>query len=286
MVVVPLVTIGLAIVAVSVAWRSSKTNQEASASSTTPATQEVSADVFLGCTNCHTNLDKVFQTGRSDLLYRHKTHFATGVSECSACHPADTHEPDKINRPKMTNCFICHGQSRTAIAPGTCITCHPAGSPRQPASHLDATWVTKEHSKQALADRFQCLTCHTEQTCQACHGVQLPHPEQWAQTLHAQTYFEDPSVCEKCHQVAGTAPPGANLPPRSLCDSCHHPQGPKETTWIQYHRKVVFREGAIACFQCHATDTCATCHRTGQLDLTADEQHFLENQSGSASPAP
>lgn len=285
MVAVPVLTVGLAIVAVSVAWRSSnKAKVDASATLTTLPTEEVSPEQFLQCTDCHSDLDKVFRDGTSDLLYRHQKHFATGVSECSACHPANTHEPDTINRPTMTRCFICHGLSKTAIAPGTCITCHPAGSPRQPESHLDSTWVTKEHPKQALADRFQCLTCHSEQTCSACHGLQLPHPPQWADTLHAPAYFEDPAVCEKCHQVAGTAAPGTTLPPRSLCDSCHHPEGLKDKTWVQYHFNVVYEKGATTCFQCHATDTCRTCHNTGELDLTADQQLLL--QAGEPAPSP
>ena len=289
MIAVPIITVGLAVVAISIAWRSSSTaDDEISTIPTSSPTEVVSSEVFLQCTDCHSDLDEVFESGRSDLLYRHKKHFATGVSDCSACHPATTHEPDKINRPTMSRCFICHGQSKNAIAPGTCITCHPAGSPRQPESHLEPTWVTKLHPKEALDDQFQCLTCHTEQTCEACHGLELPHPPRWDDTMHAQSYFEDPSICEKCHQVAATAPPGASLPPRSLCDSCHHPQGPQDKTWIQYHYKVVYERGATGCFQCHATDTCATCHRSGQLDMAADEQQFIQNtaepSSGSSAP--
>ncbi len=279
MVIVPLLTLGLAVLAVTVAWRSSRGPGDGPDKPPVSASSENTATgAFLECVNCHDDFDKVFQAGLSDLLYRHKTHFADGVSECSACHPANTHEADTINKPTMTRCFICHGQQKTAIAPGTCSTCHPPGSPRQPDSHLDPNWVSKEHSKQALDDRFQCLTCHSEQTCSACHGLQLPHPSDWKNTLHAKTYFADATVCEKCHQVAGTAPAGTQLPPRSLCDTCHHPEGPKDKTWIGYHFNVVYQSGAVACFQCHSTDTCATCHRTGQLDLTADQQLFESNQ--------
>jgi hypothetical protein len=278
MIAVPILTIGLAVVAVGVAWRSSNANDVAASS--TPSdlpTQEVSAELFLQCTDCHSDLDKVFKEGGSDLLYRHQKHFATGVSECSACHPADTHEPDKINKPTMTRCFICHGLTKTAIAPGDCTTCHPPGSPRQPESHLDPTWVTKQHPKQALDDRFQCLTCHTEQSCEACHGLELPHPARWEDTLHAQTYYEDPSVCERCHALASTSGEIAGPDPRSLCDSCHHPEGPDSKAWVDYHFNVVYDKGASTCFQCHSPDTCATCHRTGKLDVSADRQLFMQN---------
>lgn len=277
MVAVPVFTVGLALVAVAFAWRSGgATDPEEGQDPTSPATVEVSSELFLGCTDCHGDLDRVFKTGGSDLLYRHKKHFAIGVSECSACHPAKTHEADKINLPTMTRCFICHGLTKTAIAPGGCTTCHPEGSARQPESHLRSTWVAQDHQGEALDDRFQCLTCHTEQTCAQCHGVELPHPRGWEQAPHVDAYFEDSALCERCHQVIATAPPEANLPARSLCDSCHHPEGPKDTTWLKYHFNVIYDRGATACFQCHATDTCATCHRTGQLDLTADEEKWLQ----------
>jgi hypothetical protein len=276
MVAVPLFTVGLALVAVSFAWRSGSASEEDGTDPSPVPTQEVSSELFLACTDCHGDLDRVFKTGGSDLLYRHEKHFAAGVSECSTCHPATTHEADKINKPTMTRCFICHGLTKNAIAPGTCATCHPPGSARQPESHLESTWVAKDHQDQALDDRFQCLTCHTEQTCAQCHGLELPHPSRWEQAPHVETYFDDPALCERCHQVIATAPQTAELPARSLCDSCHHPAGPEDETWLSYHFNVVYRKGATTCFQCHATDTCATCHRTDALDLTADEQRWIQ----------
>ena len=287
MLVVPLVTLGLAITVVSLAWHSSRSRQDgASASTSTPAPDDVGNAVFLECVNCHNDLDRVFKEGEvTNLLYRHQKHFAKGVSECAVCHPANTHEPDAINKPTMSRCFICHGPSAEAIAPGTCATCHPPGTPRQPTSHLSKGWATKAHGPQALEDRFQCLTCHQQTTCDTCHGLEIPHAADWKEAPHATTYFAGSKVCARCHVTPAIAPAGTKPSGRSLCDTCHHPQGPDRSVWLGYHSQVVKSDGASACFTCHATNTCATCHKTGQLDLTADRQLFLQNGGGDASPA-
>jgi hypothetical protein len=286
MLVVPLVTLGLAITVVSLAWRSSRVQQnDPSAAATGPVPTEIGNAIFLACTDCHQDLDKVFkQGGVTNLLYRHEKHFAEGVSECAVCHPANTHEPDTINTPSMSRCFICHGLGPDAIAPGICSTCHPSGMPKQPESHLSDTWASKDHPAEAKEDRFQCLTCHEQKTCDSCHGLPIPHPDGWKEQAHAASYFDDPGVCTKCHPTraasSGSAPTG-----RTTCDTCHHPSGPEDTLWLRFHPQVVKSDGASTCFTCHATDTCATCHKTGTFDPSADQQLFIQNEGGTASPA-
>ncbi|HZD16631.1 MAG TPA: hypothetical protein VE669_00670 [Actinomycetota bacterium] len=271
MVVVPLLTLGIALVAVAFAWRSSDHDEPVSTPEPLPSIQAAS-EAFLGCTDCHEDLDKVFDEGLvTNLRYTHEEHFSKGVSECAVCHPANTHEPDKINTPTMSRCFICHGLGESAIAPGSCETCHPPGMRQEPRSHLANDWVVLGHSEAALEDQFECLTCHEQATCDSCHGLEMPHEESFEEETHPLAYFEDPQVCLGCHPQPAER--------RDECDTCHHPQGPKDTPWVRFHPTAVTELGAGTCFQCHSDQTCRTCHSRGVEDMAADEAVLLSSPS-------
>lgn len=240
------------------------------------------ASTFLYCSDCHADLDKSFTAGEHPtLLFTHEMHFGIGVSDCAACHVANTHEPDKINRPTMVTCYQCHTLGENARAPGECTVCHPADMDPEPETHLAATWTSELHQDAAKANPFDCATCHEQQFCNSCHGLQMPHPDGFEERPHAELFFEDPALCDTCH-------PREPLVQRDECDTCHHPQGPTDSTWIAWHPNVVGDRGAETCFQCHATDTCRTCHRQGpenftNEDLAADEA--LLKASATSSPA-
>jgi Doubled CXXCH motif (Paired_CXXCH_1) len=250
-----------------------------SAPSPTPLPPTVTTSTFLYCGDCHGDLDKVFKDGKyPNLTFTHDQHFGIGVSDCAACHVANTHEPDKINRPTMVTCYQCHALGEDARAPGRCTLCHPATLDPEPASHRAEGWVPELHPVAAKEDPFSCTTCHQQSFCNSCHGLELPHPAGWNELPHAQAFFNDPALCEKCH-------PREPLVERDTCDTCHHPQGPDSTTWIQWHPNVVKDRGAETCFQCHATDTCRVCHRQGTENFT-DEDLAADEALLETSPVP
>lgn len=264
LVVVPALALTVSAVLVGLAWRANRASREA-APSTPPAP---ATDAFTGCVGtCHEDLDKVFKEGRRpNLLYRHEEHFALGVSDCSVCHPANTHEPDLINRPTMSRCFTCHGLTRAAIAPGDCEVCHPPGMAPVPETHMASRWAQGAHGKLAKTDRFECLTCHLERFCSSCHGLTLPHPENWAERPHAVAFFDEVQLCGECHPRAPEQPDD--------CDTCHHPRATQDVGWRATHWRVVSDEGARECFGCHDPNTCATCHVQGREDFSADRERF------------
>ena len=110
-----------------------------------------------------------------------------------------------------------------------------------------------------MLNPFDCATCHQQQFYE-CHGLELPHPEGFTGLTHAEQFYDDAALCDRCH-------PRQPLVARDACDSCHHPEGPKDSTWIDWHPNVVTDRGAENCFRCHATDTCRTCHRQGPEEL-------------------
>lgn len=274
-VIVPLFALGLVWLLVSLAWRADETTKVDGGPPVDPIDGvATTTDAFLACTECHGDLDLVFKQGRAPLLrYTHADHFAQGVSDCSVCHPVNTHEPDKINRPTMSRCFTCHGLTDVAIASGECQLCHPADIPDRPPSHQEANWLATAHPEQALDDQFQCLTCHEQQSfCDSCHGLPMPHEEGWENEPHTVVFFEDPSVCQDCHPRAQATVDD--------CDRCHHPQVPRGTPWLEAHPSVVKEASAFTCFECHSEVTCSACHVRGNEDFGADQQVVA------SSPAP
>jgi len=281
-VLVAVAALGLSVVLVFLAWRSSEESQPSEptatvngdpTAATTPGGGD-GGDVFTQCTTCHGDLDISYPDRVSaGLLYRHAKHFAKGVSDCSQCHVPNTHEPDKINKPTMTRCFVCHGLTDQSIAPGVCTTCHPADFPAIPTSHEDPIWKT-DHGTTAENDPFLCTSCHEQAKCTSCHGIDMPHPKDWKDELHAQTFFEvGMATCTKCHARAPDAV--------DTCDSCHHPKQPEGVPWRQAHPDIVKARGGDTCFTCHNPATCATCQVRGEEDFSADEAN-LEGDAGGA----
>lgn len=268
---VPLLLMAVSVLLIGIAWRANREarqeqQQQEPGTETLQDGGQGGGDSFVVCTDCHEDLDKVFKEGGAPtLLYTHEKHFATGVSDCAQCHPANTHEPDTINKPTMSRCFVCHGLSEAAIAPGECTVCHPPGMPAKPSSHESNRWVPQEHGEIARDDQFECLTCHQQQFCTSCHGLRLPHPDGWQEDAHVQAFFDDAATCQQCHPREPTK--------RDYCDSCHHPQGPKDVAWRAFHFKVVKSEGAQDCFQCHDPATCASCHIKGKESFEADRTY-------------
>lgn len=232
--------------------------------------EETSGQPFLGCTDCHQDLDEGLRGGqRPDLLYTHEEHFLTGVADCSACHPAQTHVGETIRKPTMGRCFSCHGTADTAMASGACTTCHPPGLRNKPPSHSTPDWASGAHAQPALEDHSECLACHnTEGFCTSCHGIEMPHAQDWAKTPHIEAFFDlGVATCERCH------PRSPEI--RDSCDSCHHPFGPDDAGWRTFHPTALRRFDAGGCFDCHAPATCAACHERGRETFENDRLRVL-----------
>ena len=281
------------VILVSIAFRSSGPDARPEAAEESPDLVQIAAEAsadFISCTDCHGDPDRSLTNGsRADqlLTYTHKMHFSKGVSDCANCHPLPAHEPDKTNTPTMGRCFVCHGTTKAAIAPGTCETCHPANSPAVPTTHRTGKWMT-DHPEAALEDPFECATCHAVNFCQSCHGLkEIPHPEGWVEQGHIQTFFETGfPVCQNCHVVPSSPEQAMTLSGPDFCDRCHHDWGSQKAPWIKAHPKVVEEGEAKVCFECHNPSTCATCHVSGREILSADRVNFQGIPTGEAISSP
>lgn len=171
---------------------------------------------------------------------------------CLLCHQAVGHgspgqpakstaAPRRVVRPMMNRCVTCH-DGKTAS--GECDVCHvsnPADRSVRPAP-VGVTPV-----------RVRCDGCHkrsTEERCVSCHGLEMPHPEEFLRR-HAGLSVEDPSLCASCHE---------NASPQLGC-ACHDEANLHGTysDWFPRHGAIASVNGRGGC-RCHDTGFCAQCH--------------------------
>jgi hypothetical protein len=211
---------------------------------------------FEGCYECHPDID-VHRSieGRSTLNLDHAEHAAAAGGEvrCASCHPLNTHVGTSTVLASMETCFACHGAS--AEHPLNCSACHPLSALPSPLSHHDDEWG-RSHGIPLLDEEMACSTCHTQPDfCSSCHGVEMPHPDDY-EAVHVNAWeAEGTETCDTCHSAAshGTA--------RSDCDTCHHPGGDPDDPWIVAHSGVADEDGTAECSTCHAQEQfCTACH--------------------------
>jgi hypothetical protein len=195
----------------------------------------------------------------------------------------------------MDGCFRCHSLDTTSKAPGRCNACHEPEFKLVPPSHETTSWYnsfgnSKGHAEAAMkveervaaAEKAQgektanesgekkeelkpldevntCLTCHKEEFCSACHGIQMPHPEAFAKD-HAKQAAAAPATCGKCH--ARTAAEAKSL---GYCNACHHPDSTPGVPWITQHENSVKTGTANKCYTCHKEEQCSKCHVRGAI---------------------
>lgn len=223
---------------------------------------------------------------------------ACTVCHNRVAHPENFELALEGNRPHgdfmtMTACFRCHSQE-VGNPPGACAACHPEDFEFKPASHLQPGFYDKggdssghatlakqpggstgitgagetasappsdkgSGARMAQLDEIDyCGTCHAPAFCTGCHGMQMPHPADFAGG-HGKAGKATPEVCANCHSegtgsVAGSA---------EFCNQCHHEVSDPARSWISQHFEVVQDTGAKSCFECHESTYCAACHVRG-----------------------
>jgi cytochrome c-type protein NapC len=203
------------------------------------------------CERCHNPARQI--TIRFGTLIKHTEHAKRNKS-CLSCHYWTGHPKPGAEKPMlmMEQCFTCHGRTPGSKAPGTCDVCHPKSFSLSPTSHARKTWSTT-HGSWSLTQRQPCAMCHERSFCDACHGVDMPHPPTWGKgdpPLHAAAGQKDATVCARCHPAKP-----------DLCSMCHH-EGwePQKGPWVSQHPKMVAKRGASFCIECHTPTYCYDCH--------------------------
>ena len=194
------------------------------------------------------------------------------------------------------SCTICHARD-------FCLTCH-VDAPEQPAiqalptdprskaiavrlrapdSHRDPTFLPR-HGAAVRADARQCRTCHTQESCLACHassqrvavGLAARAPERGigAQPARRPPDSHRENFTDRHGPVAATTPATcAGCHVRTDCLDCHRPNaaaapGYHAAGFLTRHPAAAFAREA-RCSDCHNVGSfCATCHASAGLVST------------------
>ena len=156
------------------------------------------------CSNCH----KIQMPHPDDWLAGvHGKTFRDNSKVCWQCHENDTcsmcHESQM---PHPDNWMNSH-HSNAANSPADCATCHKQTDCRMchkgnlMGSHQD-NWSTN-HTTTTDNERELCAVCHDDSggdVCSTCHGIAVPHPDDFSFDHKSVASFEDDSLCFKCHE--------------------------------------------------------------------------------------
>jgi hypothetical protein len=196
------------------------------------------------CLTCHK--DEVSKTFVSrSIRVRHRDFLDAG-QRCTLCHNTAGHGREVTNPkyPSMSLCTQCHNEKQVSA---DCRICHSK----------DVGTVITRGEERALYPTVEigppttCRGCHSVESCNQCHGLELPHPVEWMdQALHArEAAFEKKELCLKCHSLF-------------TCNRCHKFPGHDPTTWKKDHAAATDDTGCRGCHMApRPTESfCGLCH--------------------------
>lgn len=203
------------------------------------------------CTSCHrTVTDDQGSPDASHLRMSHSEPIGVGL-RCLECHRITHNQSDRLLPGVMQTCIRCHDGDRASADCGSCHVGDPSG----------AAWAQgdrRHYSKVQTREKYSCEGCHDQATCDACHGLRLPHSDAFIEGGHARdSAFDGKEVCWKCHT-------------RDFCmNACHRelePHGPNERWRVEHGRGVPFNAPCA----CHSAmypkppdvGFCPLCHDT------------------------
>ncbi len=191
------------------------------------------------------------------------------------------------------SCTICHARD-------FCMTCHVdapeqpaiqalAADPRAqailvtltaPASHRDAAFLSR-HGARLREDARACATCHTRESCLACHApsqrvsprlhARAPDRGPGAQPVRRPPESHRENFSTRHGTLAATSPAScAGCHVRTECLECHRPSaaaGPSyhPAAFLARHPAAAYAR-ETSCSDCHNVGGfCATCHASAGL---------------------
>ena len=189
-------------------------------------------------------------------------------------------------------------------ATGACSACHPADFQLKPENHFEAGFYPKGHAEMGKEDEEEmkeaaheaevmieegipaqlaepvsyCGSCHVKSKfCNGCHGMEIPHPEEFKTKEHPEVVKTSFAKCVMCHgEPAATG----------FCDDCHHGKKvswtfDKAVPWKTQHAAAVTKNGIDNCFTaCHKQEFCLDCHtRTKPLPSSHKAGNWLHRSN-------
>ncbi len=215
---------------------------------------------MTACFRCHTLTNEVPEGGIK----------APGT--CSACHPADFKlKPSNHNakdfypagHAKLATAKVDRATGRPVVAAESASEETTAAEGAEGAAEGEAAEAEGAHGESlnllAVDNINYCSTCHViDKFCADCHGMEMPHPEEFKTKTHPELVKTKLDKCDLCHQVKKTD--------YLFCNNCHHGSASKWTydpkvKWTTQHAKAVTTNGVAGCLgTCHEQKFCVDCH--------------------------
>jgi len=210
------------------------------------------------CISCHEDLPAV--TTSAGLRIQH-TSCARG-RECTDCHSPVAHGT-AVGWPRtatMELCYECHG---TRAVPAECDTCHEdrLADDRVQTGTFAVTHGPNAAKTHGLGNMKSCSSCHESSKCEKCHGVGLPHPEDFV-AKHGQISGLPTAKCTTCHI-------------ETFCSDCHGYEMPHPIAFLKTHAEASEKAGVETCRRCHAEQDCQQCHLDHVHPTTQEQMRAL-----------
>ncbi len=186
------------------------------------------------CSGCHAaGLNEITVDEQRGVLMSHQEPLEAGA-ECMDCHvlrggvvsdQTIGHDP----------CLRCHGTTGVSADCGTCHSKEPAYAIR--SDLVPAGSRAREHVPDPT-----CGGCHSERSCDACHGMRMPHSAAFKGIGHARLATIDiwgngGRACQRCHYSGHNA-----------CSQCHSGSFPAHAlSWRLDHQQADDAKQSCAC---------------------------------------
>jgi nitrate/TMAO reductase-like tetraheme cytochrome c subunit len=206
------------------------------------------------CARCHeSELRETLEVEARGVRVSHVEPLEAGAT-CLDCHEIQSTTGSVGNwTVGMAPCLRCHDNEQ---ASAECESCHTKDI-------AYAVHVNIEPQPRDLVPNPQCGTCHDETRCDACHGIRMPHTDDFVRGGHAREATLDiwknaGRTCKRCHTET-----------RNSCTSCHRTMGPGHpvTDWPKVHGLGGPQAGFGSCDGCHGylathpnRNFCGVCH--------------------------
>jgi len=225
---------------------------------------------MTACFRCHTLTDE----SPSGEEYK-------APGKCSACHPADfdlkpgNHKEDGFYPTGHADLAMMEVDHATGRPAEDIIRPIPHGEPYESEETTgeaegegsDAEAGGPDYAPDLSDDHVlhvveveevdYCATCHVVNTfCMDCHGMEMPHSEEFKTKSHPELVATQLEKCEMCHMQSTTF----------FCDSCHHGSSvgwefDPAVAWQTQHAMTVVEKGVAPCLgACHDQQFCVDCH--------------------------
>lgn len=217
------------------------------------------------CMRCHDLADGPMTSSRANVRISHEEPLEAGMN-CVDCHGPVGHLGEVARVPvSMDRCLGCHDGDAAAAECSECHTTDIALTGRDSlvGASERITGSGKYMYPPVVASSGDCGGCHElEVQCDPCHGLRLPHPEEFVSGYHAaDAAFEKKDMClERCHTNYD-------------CQACHAPFSVGHAdNWKLAHQSSPWDAGC----GCHVDDSnvdtpiCVFCHENAPYDTVGE----------------